>query len=798
MANSVEIVVSDKYVDRGGFAKAEKQVERLGKVAKDANAEVADLSRTLTNGLVSRGTTKAADQVEGLGDAARKAGKETETAAKGAAQAIDGVGEAADGAARKASGIGDGVADGVRKSVPKAKAAGEAAGRAAGEAVTDAGTKAVAAGESRWGDAFEGVLGPLGSLGGMAAAAGAAAAGALTVGFQNRLQVGDATVALNTQVGLTEFQAGRSGQVAGQLYSEGLGEGIGDVAAVVGNVGRSFRGLADDSKGLEDVSRRALVVSQVFGEDVNRVVRSTGQLLRNGLAPDAKTALDIIATGYRENLDVAGDFLDTIDEYSPYFARLGLDATTALGLVNQMLQAGARDSDYAADAIKEFTLRAIDGSKSTVNAYKDLGLSADEMAQKIAKGGPTAAAAFMQIIEAIRKVEDPIKQNEIGVGLFGTKWEDTVRDVLPNIDLTRTGFEEVAGSVDKMNESIKDSDSTALKQFTRDLESAANATVEGAVAFSKWTDDQLRALNGVIGINKATDENSDKIAHRNELLTKSSDIQGRFNNDLNNANIALNNGSQTAGELSHAYSSLFDSQIALVKGNGLLAEAQGHTLDSNRSNYAAFLNLSAAGYQVASSLADAATQMDDAAVAATGATVRTDALGRSIISIPGQKPITITADTLQADPRLQGVINRLAAIQSKTVTISINEIRTAQEYSSSVGGRSGQAHGGVTGAGYERAWERMGAAATGGARGGGTVVNEQGPEAIRLPSGSTVIPAGMTKALEQRWLGGAGGAVTLVVESGGSRMDDLLVEIIRRAVVARGGGDVQRALGGRG
>lgn len=797
MANSVEIVVSDKYVDRGGFAKAEKQVERLGKVARDANAEVADLSRTLSNGLASRGTTKAADQVEDLGGAARKAGKETETAAKGAAQAIDGVGEAAESAGRKASKAGDGIADGLRKATDGAAKAGREAGQAAGEAVTESGSRAVAAGGSRWSGALDGALG---ALGGAAGVAGAAAGAALMVGFQNRLDVGDAAVALNTQFGLTEHQAGRSGQVAGQLYSEGLGEGIGDVASVVGNVGRSFRNLADDSKGLEDVSRRALVVGQVFGEDVNRVIRSTGQLLRNGLAPDAKTALDIIATGYRENLDVAGDFLDTIDEYSPYFARLGLDATTALGLVNQMLQAGARDSDYAADAIKEFALRAIDGSKSTVNAYKDLGLSADEMAQKVAAGGPTAAAAFMQIIEAIRKVEDPIKQNEIGVGLFGTKWEDTVRDVLPNIDLTRTGFEEVAGSVDKMNESIKEADSTALKQLTRDLEKSANTAADGAIEFGKLLD-----LDKWFGWESAADDateannkNAESIAKRNELLNQARGEQDQFNLQLSNANIALNNGSQTADELSNSYSSLFDAQIDLVKGNGLLAEAQGHTLDSNRSNFAAFMNLSAAGYRVADSLANAATGMDDAAFAATGATVKTDALGNSIISIPGQKPITITADTLQADPRLQGVINRLAAIQSKTVTISINEIRTAQEYSSSVGGRSGQAHGGVTGAGYERAWERMGAAATGGARGGGTVVNEQGPEAIRLPSGSTVIPAGMTKALEQRWLGGADGAVTLVVESGGSRMDDLLVEIIRRAVVARGGGDVQRALGGRG
>jgi hypothetical protein len=57
----------------------------------------------------------------------------------------------------------------------------------------------------------------------------------------------------------------------------------------------------------------------------------------------------------------------------------------------------------------------------------------------------------------------------------------------------------------------------------------------------------------------------------------------------------------------------------------------------------------------------------------------------------------------------------------------------------------------------------------------------------------------MTRSMESRWgtdrgAGQARGGIVLEIRSGGSRMDDLLVEVIRRAVREQGG-DVQTVLG---
>ena len=84
--------------------------------------------------------------------------------------------------------------------------------------------------------------------------------------------------------------------------------------------------------------------------------------------------------------------------------------------------------------------------------------------------------------------------------------------------------------------------------------------------------------------------------------------------------------------------------------------------------------------------------------------------------------------------------------------------------------------------------------AHGGITSGLTVVGENGPELLDAPAGSNVIPAGTTRSMLSGG-GGGGGELTLKIESGGSAMDDLLVEIIRKAVRVVGGGNVQRALG---
>lgn len=96
------------------------------------------------------------------------------------------------------------------------------------------------------------------------------------------------------------------------------------------------------------------------------------------------------------------------------------------------------------------------------------------------------------------------------------------------------------------------------------------------------------------------------------------------------------------------------------------------------------------------------------------------------------------------------------------------------------------AHGGISGAQHAQG---------GGPRGNDTIVGENGPEMVELPFGSRVIPSGQT-ASRVAEAGGGGEPTRLVLEinSGGARLDDLLLEVLRKSIRVRGG-DVQLVLG---
>ena len=70
------------------------------------------------------------------------------------------------------------------------------------------------------------------------------------------------------------------------------------------------------------------------------------------------------------------------------------------------------------------------------------------------------------------------------------------------------------------------------------------------------------------------------------------------------------------------------------------------------------------------------------------------------------------------------------------------------------------------------------------ARGGRAVVGENGAEVVDLPTGSTVYPHGTNP----------GNTTTLILKSDGSKLMDLLIEILRKAIRDQGG-DVQAVLG---
>ena len=189
------------------------------------------------------------------------------------------------------------------------------------------------------------------------------------------------------------------------VYAANYGDSVADVGDAVAMVNRNMANL--DRNGLTAATEGALALRDAFEYDVAESTRAA-EAIRKNFGSSAEEAFSLIAAGAQNGLDYSGELIDTINEYSSQFAKLGFDAD---GMFN-ILQAGADGTawnlDKVGDAIKEFSIRAIDGSDSTVEAFTSLGYNAENIMATFAAGGEGANKAFFDVINTLMAVDDQV------------------------------------------------------------------------------------------------------------------------------------------------------------------------------------------------------------------------------------------------------------------------------------------------------------------------------------------------------------------------------------------------------
>jgi len=302
------------------------------------------------------------------------------------------------------------------------------------------------------------------------AAAAATGVGAMfAAGIVGAMDVEKANDKLAAQLGATGQRAGDLGKIAGDLYAGAYGESMEQVNEAIRGViqsGAVMEGASNEQ--IQSVTAKVLDLATAFDQDLGATTNAVGQMIRTGLAANADEAMDILTVGMQQGADASGDLLDTFVEYPALFQRLGIDGQTAMGLIEQGMAGGARNADLVADALKEFQIRATDGSKTSAEAFQALGLSAKDMTAQIAGGGEGATKGLDTILDRLRGMEDPVARNAAAVGLFGTQAED-LGEALFAMDPSEAvaALGDVAGAADKMGATLNDNAATNLEAFKR-------------------------------------------------------------------------------------------------------------------------------------------------------------------------------------------------------------------------------------------------------------------------------------------------------------------------------------------
>lgn len=389
--------------------RAVSAMNKAGNEIKKNDQAMAELSAT---------TEQTGDSTEDMADAAEEAGKAMDTQAKSADDAESKISRLRDAMAA----VG-GIAGGALKASLKIAAG----------AIMALGTSAIAGGK---------------------------ALNALGTDFQQ------ATNQLSAQTSATGAQLESLGAIAQEIWQDNFGENIADVNDALATT-KVNTGLLGEE--LKTATKNGYLLRDTFGMEIAESSRTATALMKN-FGISAEDAYNLIAVGAQNGANRNGDLLDVLSEYSPMFAGLGLSSDQFISTLIAGAESGAFSIDKVADAVKEFSIRAVDGSDTTKQAFKDLGLNAKQLSADFAAGGPAAQEAFSQVVAALNGVEDPLKRSQIAVSLFGTQFEDLgpgVLSVLGNISSAAAGGADALGQINAVR---YDDAQTALEGLKRNIQ----------------------------------------------------------------------------------------------------------------------------------------------------------------------------------------------------------------------------------------------------------------------------------------------------------------------------------------
>ncbi|MGC5398086.1 phage tail tape measure protein [Streptomyces sp. DT20] len=378
--------------------------------------------------------------------------------------------------------------------------AGQNAGDALGDGLRDGASDGAADAERAAGGAFSKI-----KL--LAVGAGVAAGAVLMQGIATALDQSRITGRLQAQLGATPAVAKQYGKLAGQMFASGVTEDFQGAADAISATMRAGLLPPDATNSqIKGIATNISDLASTFELDLGQSANAVGQIMKTGLAPNAKTALDVITRGMQQMGPRADDIMDTFNEYSVIFQRLGLDAQTATGLMSQGMKAGARDTDVVADALKEFTLEGVQGSAKIVQGFKDVGLNSGKMVKMISAGGPQATKALQMTLDKLRAMEDPVKRDAAATELFGTKAED-VQSALQALDPSKAAgaLGTFTGAADKAGTALRDNAGTRIEAFKRGLQQGVVNVVGGQVLpvlmrFSGWAQQHSGTIQILAGV----------------------------------------------------------------------------------------------------------------------------------------------------------------------------------------------------------------------------------------------------------------------------------------------------------
>ncbi|QMU98218.1 hypothetical protein FVO59_14255 [Microbacterium esteraromaticum] len=325
---------------------------------------------------------------------------------------------------------------------------------------------------------------------------GGVVAAAMSQGLSDALSFEDSLATISGSLALTEAESARVGAAAGRVYAQNYGESVEQVQSAVGGVITQIEGMGAASDATVDkMTAKVLTYADAFGFETSEAIAMVQQLMSSGLAGSADEAMDLMtASMQRVPEALRGDMADAVSEYGPLLAQMGFTGNQAFALLASGADQGSIGIDKTGDSLKELGIRVSDlGDSGAQDALAAIGLSGEDMANRMAAGGESAKTALDEIVAGLQGITDPAAQSQAALALFGTPLEDLgvaqIPGFLGSLQGLGGGMEDVAGSADAMGEKMGSSTASQMEAMNRQVQIMMSDLMSGL----------LPVLNAVFG-----------------------------------------------------------------------------------------------------------------------------------------------------------------------------------------------------------------------------------------------------------------------------------------------------------
>ncbi|HHX7185431.1 phage tail tape measure protein [Bacillus paranthracis] len=269
---------------------------------------------------------------------------------------------------------------------------------------------------------------------------------------------------IQSSLGLTEKGAENLGKIAKETWKDGFGQSIEEVDQSLVKVYQNMKEVPYDE--LEEATKSAMTLGKTFDSDINEVTRGAGQLM-NQFGISSKEAFDLFAAGGQEGLNYSNEMFDNVAEYAPLFKQAGFSANEMFTIMANGTRDGSYNLDYINDLVKEFGIRVQDGSKGVSDAFAEMDPKTQKIWENFNNGKGTAADVFNAVLADLGKMDDKVKANQLGVAVFGTKWEDMGAEVVLGLNDVNGALGDVDGAMGKMQKTQQEAFGVRWQKLVR-------------------------------------------------------------------------------------------------------------------------------------------------------------------------------------------------------------------------------------------------------------------------------------------------------------------------------------------